>query len=358
VASADPRKGMPTTKIDEQTFRARFDALFYDPAFGPLRAEIDAAAKIAWEAFDQGRKAPRTEKAGPGFADPSYDLSIEWLESKRSIERAEEEHKDADRPSRILLINASPRNEHTCPGEMSKTFRLVEAAKSVIGGQANFICDELDLSRLTAEYGRYIHPCKGCFSTSPALCHWPCSCYPNHSLGQVNDWMADIYPRWVAAHGIMIITPCHWYQAPTVLKAMMDRLVCADGGNPDPTATHGKDVRRAKELELQGWKYPRHLEARAFAIIVHGDTEGIDVLRRSLHDWLSDMQLVPAGRLASIDRYVGYYRPYATSHEDLDADQSLFDETANAALTLVEAVKRYRNGEREPGADLTDPRPK
>jgi hypothetical protein len=27
----------------------------------------------------------------------------------------------------------------------------------------------------------------GRFSTSAALCHWPCSCYPNHSLGQVQD---------------------------------------------------------------------------------------------------------------------------------------------------------------------------
>jgi multimeric flavodoxin WrbA len=64
--------------------------------------------------------------------------------------------------------------------------------------------DLLDLSRLTSEYGRRIHQCKACFSTSPALCHWPCSCYPNYSLGQVQDWMNEIYPLWVAAHGIMI----------------------------------------------------------------------------------------------------------------------------------------------------------
>src|SRR5262245_2201043 len=71
----------------------------------------------------------------------------------------------------------------------------------------------LDLSRTTSEYGRTIHPCKACASTSMALCHWPCSCYPNYSLGQVHDWMNDIYPLWVAAHGIMIIAPVNWYQA-------------------------------------------------------------------------------------------------------------------------------------------------
>jgi multimeric flavodoxin WrbA len=51
-------------------------------------------------------------------------------------------------------------------------------------------------------------------------------------MGQVNDWMNEIYPRWVAAHGVMIVCPVHWYHAPASLKLMIDRLVCADGGNP------------------------------------------------------------------------------------------------------------------------------
>jgi multimeric flavodoxin WrbA len=72
---------------------------------------------------------------------------------------------------------------------------------------ANFAIDILDLSRTTSEFGKMIHPCKSCVSTSMALCHWPCSCYPNHALGQVHDWMNEIYPLWVAAHGVMIITP-------------------------------------------------------------------------------------------------------------------------------------------------------
>ena len=39
------------------------------------------------------------------------------------------------------------------------------------------------------------------------LCHWPCSCYPNHALRQTDDWMDEIYERWVAAHGVIILTP-------------------------------------------------------------------------------------------------------------------------------------------------------
>jgi multimeric flavodoxin WrbA len=205
---------------------------------------------------------------------------------------------------------------------MSKSWRLVELARAVVL-DAGMEAEVLDLSRLASEYGRTIHPCKACFSTAAALCHWPCSCYPNHSLGQIHDWMNEIYPMWVAAHGVMIVTPVNWYQVSSPLKLMMDRLVCADGGNPDPTLTHGKNASEAKAAELAGWPYPRHLAGRFFAVAVHGDDEGAEAVRRAVADWLRLMHLRPAGRAAELDRYTGYRQPYATSHEALDADTAL-----------------------------------
>ncbi len=135
-------------------------------------------------------------------------------------------------------------------------------------------------------------------------------------MGQVGDWMNDIYPMWVAAHGIMIICPVNWYQAPSSLKLMIDRLVCADGGNPDPTSTQGKDAERAKKLELDGWHYPRHLSGRVFSVVVHGDAAGVDGLRNGLANWLADMGLIDAGNMSQLGAYIGYMRPYATSHDD------------------------------------------
>jgi hypothetical protein len=44
----------------------------------------------------------------------------------------------------------------------------------------------------------------------------------------------------------------NWYQTSSPLKLIIDRLVRADGGNPDPTKTHGKNAAEAKELELAG----------------------------------------------------------------------------------------------------------
>jgi multimeric flavodoxin WrbA len=191
------------------------------------------------------------------------------------------------------------------------------------------------------------------------LCHWPCSCYPNHALGQSGDWMNEIYPRWVAAHGIMILTPVNWYQAPSGLKLMIDRLVCADGGNPDPSSTGGKDPARAKALELAGWDYPKHLAGRAFAVVVHADAAGAEDLRRMLVDWLTDMELVPAGPSSGLDRYLGYMGSYAESHDDLDRDTAFQIEVKNVALALVETVRQIRSGRyRRPDAGLEEPRKK
>lgn len=360
MASSAPsvRKGMPSPKLDEATFRRRFLDRFSDPAFERMAPELDRIAAIAWDAYCDERKAPLTRKAGEGYADPTYDLSIDWLATKGAIEAAQARHDDADGPCRVLLINGSSRSEHTCPGEMSKSYRLAEIARDALTGE-DVTVELLDLSRLASEFGREIHPCKACFSTSPALCHWPCSCYPNYSLGQVNDWMAEVYPLWVEAHGVMIITPVNWYQVTSPVKLMMDRLVCADGGNPDPSLTHGKKADEAKAIEMEGWSYPKHLADRVFSVVVHGDVEGAENVRRSLSDWLRFMDLTPAGVNAELDRYIGYWKPYATGHDELDADQAMQDEVRNAALTLAEAAHAKHAGKLlQAGKDLEPPRQK
>ena len=191
------------------------------------------------------------------------------------------------------------------------------------------------------------------------LCHWPCSCYPNHALSQTNDWMAEIYERWTAAHAVLIVTPVYWYQSPSPLKLMMDRLVCADGGNPDPTTTHGKNAAKAKALELKGWDYPqapgrprlrpggarrrgRHRRRAARAVRLAG-LDGPDRRRRE----------------ARLDRYIGYYEPYATSHDALDADDALQDEVRNVARAVAKAVVELRAGRLQAvQPSLKRPRPK
>jgi len=93
--------------------------------------------------------------------------------------------------------------------------------------------------------------------------------------------------------------------------------------------------------------------------VVHGDVAGIEGTRRALCDWLDWMGLVDAGPGARLDRYVGYYEPYATSHDALDHDTAVQDETRNVARALVRAVADLRAGKlSRPDAGLESPRKK
>jgi multimeric flavodoxin WrbA len=349
-------KEQPSVQLTRAEFEERYRASFYDPAFKEVESELAKVIEIAWQGYTEYRKSPRTRKAGKEFADPDFDLPIEWLATRKAIRDAQREHDDKASRSRILVISGSSRNSKTCPGETPKTWRLAKQAQRAIEKHRGFEVDFLDLSVLAAEYGRVIHPCKACVSTAMPLCNWPCSCYPNHAMGQVSDWMNELYPRWVRAHGVMILTPVNWYATSSSLKLMIDRLVCADGGNPDPTSTGGKNPKLAKELELKGWSYPQHLKGRGFAAVVHGDVAGAGEARAGLCDWLRWMGLIQAGAQGSTAGYIGYYEPYATSHDALDADEGFQGEVKNAALALVQLVKDLRSGRKPPDAELERPR--
>ena len=359
LATPSPRKGSASPRLDEAEFKRRFRAQFADQAYNALAPELARITDAAWDAYAHERKSPRTRKAGPGYADPDYDLADDWIAAKAAIDSAQARHDDPAGPARILIVNGSSRSEHTCPGELSKSWRLCQLAREVMEVETGFTVQFLDLSHLVSEYGRNIHPCKACFSTAAALCHWPCSCYPNYSLGQTQDMMNDIYPLWVEAHGVMIVTPVNWYNPSSPVKLMMDRLVCADGGNPDPSSTHGKEAKEAKRLELQGWPYPRHLKGRVFSVVVHGDVEGAENVRRGLSDWMRFMHMESAGVQGELDRYIGYWEPYATSHEALDRDTAIQEEVRNCARTLLQAVRGKREGRLlQAGENLKEPRPK
>lgn len=352
------RTGQYTGPLARDTFRLRFMRRFYDPAFQAEQDALERLEAIAWDAYQDGRKAPLTVKAGPGYADADYDMSVEWKEAHDRLARAALVQRDPRTRSRVLVVIGASRNDGTCPGEVSKSWRLAQIVRLELeaGGMQ---ADMLDLSRLVSEYQYQIHPCKGCVSTAMPLCHWPCSCYPNHSLGQDNDAMNDIYEQWVAAHGVILVAPTYWYQSPSPLKLMIDRLVCADGGNPDPTSTGGKDPMKAKQIEMDGWPYPKHLAGRAYGLVVHGDVAGIEGQRRALGDWLDWMGLVDAGAASGLDRYIGYYKPYATSHAELDEDLAVQEEVRNVARAMIRRVPQLRaEGWSAPDAGLRDPRPK
>jgi hypothetical protein len=233
---------------------------YQDPAFADELAAIGRLEQIAWAAYKGSRKSPVTRKAGRGFADPEYALSVDWLDARDRLRKAQAAWSRKETRSRVLLVNGSPRNDGTCPGENSKTHRMVELAP----GRA----------RATAHRSRRARP------------------QPAHIRIRTPD---------PSLQGLCV----ERHQATSVLKLMIDRLVCADGGNPDPTSTHSKTVSEAKALEMKGCA------------------------------------------------------PYATSHQPMDADRALQEEVRNVARAVAQAVGRLREGKLvPPDGRLRRPRPK
>jgi len=81
--------------------------------------------------------------------------------------------------------------------------------------------------------------------------------------------------------------------------------------------------------------------------------------RYALSDWLDWMGFIDAGVLARLDRFIGYYQPYATSHQELDRDEAVQEEVRNVARAVINALSELRAGRLSmPGKDLERPRPK
>ena len=90
----------------------------------------------------------------------------------------------------------------------------------------------------------------------------------------------------------MLVTPVNWYQSTSPLKLMIDRLVCADGGNPDPTLptarTRQGQAARARRLGLSApSRRPPVLRRRAWR------RRGRRERPPHARDWLRFMHLVP-----------------------------------------------------------------
>ena len=98
---------------------------------------------------------------------------------------------------------------------------------------------------------------------------------------------------------------------------------------------------------------------RAFAVVAHGDSQGHEGLREALVEWLTSIGMVQAGASAALDTLIGYWEPYATSHDKLDAQRDTFVLVENAAKSLASLVRAIRSGAfRAPDEGLRNPRQK
>ncbi len=115
--AASVRTGQTVPALSREEFAQRFRSLFYDLAFAVHESAITQLLEVAWNGYQEKRKSPLTRKAGPGFSDPDYELSVEWLATRAAIAVAQSNYEDPAGRPRILLICGAARNDKSCPGE-------------------------------------------------------------------------------------------------------------------------------------------------------------------------------------------------------------------------------------------------
>jgi multimeric flavodoxin WrbA len=180
---------------------------------------------------------------------------------------------------RILVFQGSPRREDNCPNQAGKTQLLADYIKA--HAPANV---EIELCDLSVGNGPRIQPCKGCVSTAGGFhCHWPCDCYSKNS-DKMPDFLHDndVYQRLESSDGFMVLTPIHWYGPSTAVKALFDRIVCANltlTVDQSRTLNLGKDAAKTRAMEKSGQHVDllaNHLEGKFAAFFAHGDNGGAD----------------------------------------------------------------------------------
>lgn len=177
---------------------------------------------------------------------------------------------------KIVLVQGSPRTENTCSDQKSKTEKLCEHLLDKYSPFINFEYINLSVGPIT------IQPCKGCVSTSGGMhCHWMCDCYGKGSKKHP-DLMheMDVYQKLEECDGFLVISPIHWYSVSTQVKAMFDRLVCANQTITKEQAIeifgdgNIKTADLTGQAELEG-TYKKllknHLQDKLAAFLVHGD---------------------------------------------------------------------------------------
>jgi len=263
----------------------------------------------------------------------------------------------SDKKPKIVIFNGSPRKLKSCSNQTSKSQKLVEWVIEKFLPFVDFDVIDLSVGKVN------IQPCKGCVSTSNGFhCHFPCSCYVKGSKVQTDlMYEADIYKKLEECDAFIVVSPIHWYSVSTQVKAMFDRLVCANQTITQEQAVQIFGSGNAKKAELTGkaeiygqYKHllKNHLEGKWAAFYVHGDdgANDYDGNQPDTGDRMWDvkdsvMPLVYQCRYSGIKCpddlveafYINQGKPYYQANLDMDTEVEFFSKINN----LVEKLLKY-----------------
>jgi multimeric flavodoxin WrbA len=277
--------------------------------------------------------------------------------------------KITDKKYKILLFQGSSRDKDTCPGMESKTQKVLDYV--VDKWSPFFEFDVVDLS-INHKKRPIIQPCKGCVSTSSYHCHWKCSCFkPNDSKKPDLMHDDDIYGRLENNDGFVVFSPIHWHAPTTQVKALFDRLVCANMTltTTDALSVLGKgNLKNAEitgKMSLEG-EYDdllkNHLEGKVGGFYIHGDMGADDYSssekpetfsQKDENKWFGDakstiMPIVFQCRYSGIEVpdklvqafYTNKGEPYYQSNIEFDENKDFFDKADQLMENLLEHLEK------------------
>lgn len=172
----------------------------------------------------------------------------------------------------VVVIQGSARSKDCCPGENSKSHKIIEEITKF--EKINF--DVIDLSVQCD--GVIVQPCKACVSTAGGFhCHYECDCYSKDNK-DVPDFMHnnDVYKRIKNSDGIFVCTPINWSSVSSVVKSFFDRLVCCNLTITDKEAKYifdgdVKNPKKTKAAEQSGnynYLLKNHYEGKHAAFLL------------------------------------------------------------------------------------------
>lgn len=179
-------------------------------------------------------------------------------------------------PINALGISGSSRSASDTAAEDSNSEFLLKKALS----ELEALGAKTELAALR-EYD--IQPCRACYSTTNAQCHFYCSCYPKGT--PAGDDMSNIlYDKVIGADIVLFATPVNNFKISSRLALFLDRCISLDGSlePADPKAVKKKElnVKHTKFIEMMsdsgipGSGFLRRFVGKTAGIIVTGHEEG------------------------------------------------------------------------------------
>lgn len=179
-------------------------------------------------------------------------------------------------PLLAIGVSGSSRSEFDMAAENSHSEFLLKAAL----GELETMGAKTELIPLR-DYR--IEPCKCCYSTSNAHCHFYCSCYPKGT--PAGDDMSNVlYDKILAADIIIFATPVNNFKISSRMALFIDRCISLDGSltPADPAAAknrelnikHSKFIEMMADDDVPGSGYLRRFFGKTAGIIVTGHEEG------------------------------------------------------------------------------------